>query len=139
TASEADVFRRAMGSHRSREAMLKLEPWFLARTQANGIAVATAVEVFRQISAFADFGFCRSHSAALARTAYEGLYLKRYHPDAFYAALISNQPMGFYPVEVLVWDGRRHGVRFLPVDVNRSGARCSLEDGVRLGFEQVHG
>src|SRR5207245_10208022 len=70
SAGEADVFRRAMGSHRSHEAMKKLEPWFLARTQANGIALATAVEVFRQISAFAAFGFCRCPSAALARTAY---------------------------------------------------------------------
>ena len=139
TAGEADVFRRAMGSHRSREAMQKLEPWFLERANMNGIDRSTAAEVFRQISGFADFGFCRSHSAALARTAYEGLYLKRYHPPAFYAALISNQPMGFYPVDVLIWDGRRRGVRFLPVDINRSEARCRLASPlVRLGFEQVH-
>ncbi len=130
TAGEADVFRRAMGSHRSREAMHRLEPWFLEHAQANGIDHSIAAEAFRQISGFADFGFCRSHSAALARTAYEGLFLKRYHPAAFYAALLSNQPMGFYPVEVLVWDGRRHGIRFLPADINRSAARCTLEDTV---------
>jgi error-prone DNA polymerase len=131
SAGEADVFRRAMGSHRSREAMQKLGPWFIERAQVNGIAYATASEAFRQISGFADFGFCKSHSAALARTAYEGLYLKRYHPAAFYAALVSNQPMGFYPVEVLVWDGRRRGLRFLPVDINLSGARCTLGGGGR--------
>lgn len=169
SAGEADVFRRAMGSHRSREAMQRLQPWFLERAQANGIGAPIAAEVFRQISGFADFGFCRSHSAALARTAYEGLYLKRYHPAAFYAALISNQPMGFYPVEVLVWDGVRHGIRFRPVEINRSGERCRLEPNlladamggdhpplghalrlpedrhaqaqpdIRLGFTQVHG
>src|SRR6185437_4637987 len=33
SAGEADVFRRAMGSHRSREAMRKLEPWFMDRAQ----------------------------------------------------------------------------------------------------------
>ncbi|HEY8885348.1 MAG TPA: DNA polymerase III subunit alpha, partial [Chloroflexota bacterium] len=142
TAGEADVFRRAMGSHRSHEAMRKLEPWFLERAQGNGISSAIANEAFRQISSFASFGFCRSHSAALARTAYEGLYLKHYHPAAFYAALISNQPLGFYPVEVLVWDGRRRGIRFLSVHANRSGIRCRLEEAeggplIRLGFEQV--
>ncbi|HEX5414621.1 MAG TPA: DNA polymerase III subunit alpha [Chloroflexota bacterium] len=140
SAGEADVFRRAMGSHRSREAMRKLEPWFMDRAQLNGIGRTIAAEAFRQISSFADFGFCRSHSAALARTAYEGLYLKRYHPAAFYAALVSNQPMGFYPTEVLIWDARRHGIRFLPVDVNLSGARCGLGVGsppIRLGFSQV--
>lgn len=138
SAGEADVFRRAMGSHRSREAMQRLGPWFIERAVAHGVIQAVAVEAFRQISGFADFGFCRSHSAALARTAYEGLYLRRYHPAAFYAALLSNQPMGFYPTEVLVWDGRRHGATFLPVDINRSGARCTLEtEAIRLGFEQV--
>ncbi|MGH2459601.1 MAG: DNA polymerase III subunit alpha [Chloroflexota bacterium] len=142
SAGEADVFRRAMGSHRSREAMTKLEPWFRERATANGVDPSTAVEVFRQISGFADFGFCKSHSAALARTAYEGMYLKRYHPAAFYAALLSNQPLGFYPTEVLVWDGRRHGVTFRPVDANRSGARCTLDGdppAIRLGFAQVRG
>ena len=34
--------------------------------------------------------------------------------------LINAQPMGFYPVEVLVNDAKRHGVAVLPVDVNRS-------------------
>ena len=126
SAGEADVFRRAMGSHRSREAMQRLQPWFIERAVAHDIELATATEAFRQISGFADFGFCRSHSAALARTAYEGLFLKRYHPAAFYAALVSNQPMGFYPVEVLIWDGRRHGIHFLPVDANLSAARCTL-------------
>lgn len=142
TAGEADVFRRAMGSHRSREAMAKLEPWFRERATGNGIAPVAASEIFRQISGFADFGFCKSHSAALARTAYEGMYLKRYHPAAFAAALLSNQPLGFYPSEVLIWDARRHGVTFRPVHANRSGARCGLEGdppAVRLGFAQVRG
>jgi error-prone DNA polymerase len=141
SAGEADVFRRAMGSHRSREAMQQLGPWFQARAQTHGIDAAVAAEAFRQISGFADFGFCRSHSAALARTAYEGLYLKRYHPAAFYAALVNNQPLGFYPVEVLVWDARRRGLRFLPVAINASVARCTLATTttIRLGFEQVRG
>jgi error-prone DNA polymerase len=140
SAGEADVFRRAMGAHRSEEAMRKLEPWFMERTQATAIGRAVAGEAFRQIRSFAAFGFCKSHSAALARTAYEGLFLKRYHPAAFAAGLLSNQPLGFYPPEVIHWDARRHGVEFRRVDINRSGPRCTLEGelpAVRLGFEQV--
>lgn len=142
SAGEADLFRRAMGAHRSREAMQRLRPWFLERACAHGIPARTAEEVFRQISAFADFGFCKSHSAALARLAYETMYLKRYHPAAFYAALLSNQPLGFYPPEVLVWDAHRHGVHILPPDINRSQARCTLEGeppAVRLGLALVRG
>ncbi|MDP9478002.1 MAG: DNA polymerase III subunit alpha, partial [Actinomycetota bacterium] len=120
TAGEADGFRRAMGSHRSREAMEALKPWFVERAVANSVPRRVAEECFRQIAGFADYGFCQSHAAALARLAYETMWLKLYHPAAFAAALLNNQPMGFYPVEVLVWDARRRGVRFLPVDVNAS-------------------
>lgn len=142
SAGEADLFRRAMGSHRSHEAMERLRPWFMERALRNGIAPRIAAAAFQQIAGFADYGFCKSHAAALARLAYETMYLKLYHPAAFAAGLINSQPMGFYPVEVLIWDARRHGVVFQPVDIDLSGARCTLEGepaAVRLGFAQVKG
>ena len=142
SAGEADLFRRAMSSHRSHEAMARLRPWFLERATANGVPPRVAVAAYEQIAGFAGFGFCKSHAGALARLAYETMYLKLYHPAAFAAALLNNQPMGFYPVEVLVWDARRHGVAFRPVDVEASGARCTLEGdppAVRLGFARVKG
>ena len=48
--------------------------------------------------------------------------------------------MGFYHPHVLVEDAKRHGVRILPLDVNRSFIRCTVEEGgLRLGFNYVHG
>ena len=35
--------------------------------------------------------------------------------------------MGFYPVEVLVNDAKRHGVAVLPVDVNRVRYKTTTE------------
>lgn len=142
SAGEADRFRRAMGSHRSREAMERLRPWFIRRAVANGVAERVAAATFRQIEGFADFGFCKSHAGALARLAYETMWLKLYHPAAFSCALLNAQPMGFYPPEVLVWDARRSGVRFLPVDIGLSSVRCTLEGDeprVRLGLSRVKG
>ncbi|MDP9382017.1 MAG: hypothetical protein M3Q29_18115 [Chloroflexota bacterium] len=142
TAGEADGFRRAMGSHRSRKAMEALRPWFVGRAVANGVSERVAEDCFGQIAGFADYGFCQSHAAALARLAYETMWLKLYHPSAFVAGPLNNQPMGFYPVEVLVWDTRRRGVRFLPVGINGSTARCTLEGDeplVRLGLGRVKG
>ena len=40
---------------------------------------------------------------------------------------INAQPMGFYPVEVLVNDAKRHGVAVLPVDINASSYRTTTE------------
>ena len=79
-----------------------------------------AEELFRQVAAFASFGFAKTHAAAFARTAYESSFLKLFYPAQFLVGLINAQPMGFYPVEVLVNDAKRHGVAVLPVDLNAS-------------------
>jgi error-prone DNA polymerase len=86
-----------------------------------------AEELFRQVSAFASFGFAKSHAAAFARTAYESCFLKLFYPAQFLVGLINAQPMGFYPVEVLVNDAKRHGVNVLPVDLNASSYRTTTE------------
>jgi intein/homing endonuclease len=74
-----------------------------------------------------------SHSSSFALLAYASAYLKAHHGPAFYAALLNNQPMGFYHSATVVNDARRHGVRVLPVDVTRSDWLCTLEhhDGAR--------
>ncbi|HYI22646.1 MAG TPA: OB-fold nucleic acid binding domain-containing protein, partial [Candidatus Limnocylindrales bacterium] len=121
SAAESDGFRRAMGTWRSSREMEKLHAQFVDGCIArNGLTNEQAEELFRQVSAFASFGFNKSHAAAFARTAYESSFLKLFYPAQFVTGLINAQPMGFYPVEVLVNDAKRHGVCVLPVDVNRS-------------------
>ncbi|HEY6058786.1 MAG TPA: OB-fold nucleic acid binding domain-containing protein, partial [Candidatus Limnocylindrales bacterium] len=69
----------------------------------------------------------KSHAAAFARTAYESAFLKLFYPAQFLVGLVNAQPMGFYPVEVLVNDAKRHGVPVLPVDVNASSYKTTTE------------
>ncbi len=121
SAAESDGFRRAMGTWRSSREMEKLHERFVAGcVTRNGLEAADAEELFRRVAAFASFGFNKSHAAAFARTAYESAFLKLFYPAQFVTGLVNAQPMGFYPVEVLVNDAKRHGVAVLPVDVNRS-------------------
>ena len=141
---EADRLRRAMSRSRSEEAIAALGERFLAGARANGVDDETAAEVFRQLTAFSGYGFCKSHAAAFALVAYQTLYLKAHHPAAFYCALLNHQPMGFYSPDVLVGDARRHSVAILRPDVNRSQAACTLETthadpSIRLGLRYVHG
>ena len=42
--------------------------------------------------------------------------------------------MGFYPVEVLVNDAKRHGVAVLPVDINASTYQTTTEWVGRPGW-----
>lgn len=61
-----------------------------------------AEAIFQQLAGFAGYGFCKSHAASFALIAYQTLWLKRYHAAAFYCVLLNQQPMGFYPPEVLL-------------------------------------
>jgi len=136
--AEADRLRRAMSSNRSGQAMAALQESFESGCVRSGLLPEDAAALFRQISGFGQYGFCRSHAACFALLAYQSLWLKRYHPLPFYCALLNNQPMGFYSPAVVAGDARRHGVRILPVDVRYSQVRCSLEDdGLRLGYNYV--
>ena len=124
----SDGFRRAMGTWRSSREMEKLHQQFVdGCVRQPGMTEEIAEELFRQVAAFASFGFAKSHAAAFARTAYESSFLKLFYPAQFLVGLINAQPMGFYPVEVLVNDAKRHGVAVLPVDVNASAYKTTTE------------
>ena len=128
TPAESDGFRRAMGTWRSSREMEKLHRQFLdGCLRQPGMTEEIAEELFRQVAAFASFGFAKSHAAAFARTAYESSFLKLFYPAQFLVGLINAQPMGFYPVEVLVNDTKRHGVAVLPVDINASTYKTTTE------------
>jgi len=127
TAGEADRFRRAMNRHRSRLEMDELRDDFIRRCVAHGLDEPVSQQIFKSVAGFAEFGFCKSHAAAFARTAYETAWLRLHYPAHYTCALLNAQPMGFYHPSVLVDDARRHGVRVLPVDVTRSRARCTVE------------
>ncbi|HZC32637.1 MAG TPA: OB-fold nucleic acid binding domain-containing protein [Candidatus Bathyarchaeia archaeon] len=126
--ADSDGFRRAMGTWRSIREMEKLHAQFHDGCMRQpGMTEEVAEELFRQVAAFASFGFAKSHAAAFARTAYESSFLKLFYPAQFVVGLINAQPMGFYPVEVLVNDAKRHGVSVLPVDINRSTYKTTTE------------
>ena len=133
--AESDGFRRAMGTWRSTREMEKLHQRFHDGCMRQpGMTAEIAEELFRQVSAFASFGFAKSHAAAFARTAYESSFLKLFYPAQFLVGLINAQPMGFYPVEVLVNDAKRHGVAILPIDVNASTYKTTTEWAGRPGW-----
>jgi DNA polymerase III alpha subunit len=82
-----------------------------------------------------------SHASSFALLAYASAYLKVHHPAEFYAALLNNQPMGFYHAATVVTDAKRHAVRVLPVDVEHSAwlSRPAGPRAVRLGLSCVKG
>ncbi len=138
TPGEADSLRRAMSRKRSRRAMEEPRQRFVEGARKNGVGEKKAGEIFHMLEGFAEYGFCKSHAAGFALLAYQSAWLKKYHAPEFYCALLNNQPMGFYSPEVIVGDAKRHGTEVLPVHIERSQDRCTVEEGkVRLGFRYV--
>src|ERR1019366_8438802 len=93
----------------------------------NGIATDVQDLIVRSIGSFAAYGFPESHAASFALIAYASAFLKVHYLAAFTAAILNNQPMGFYSPSTLVKDAQRHELRVKPIDVQRSDWFCTLE------------
>ncbi|MQA83013.1 MAG: DNA polymerase III subunit alpha [Streptosporangiales bacterium] len=125
--AEADQLRQAMSSKRSEERIEALRQRLLDGMAEKGIDARLAEDIYHKLLGFAGFGFPESHAISFAHLVYASSYLKRYYPAAFTAALLRNQPMGFYSPNTLLGDARRHGVVVRGVDVNASEAKATLE------------
>ena len=140
TAGQGEQLRRALSNKRATEAINTLEDGFIAGAEHNNVSEEVARRVFAQLRAFGGYSFPKSHAAAFAVLVYQSAWLRYHYPEAFYVALLNNQPMGFWTPAVLVNDARRRGIGILPVDVNVSGEKCAVENGgIRLGFTYVDG
>jgi error-prone DNA polymerase len=146
TGGEAEELRRAMGFKRSEARMKPIEEKLRAGMTRNGIRGETQEQIVQSITSFALYGFPESHAASFALIAYASAYLKCHYLAAFTAALLNNQPMGFYHPATIVKDAQRHGLKVLPMDVTRSDWKCTLEPSaishqpsVRLGLKYARG
>jgi error-prone DNA polymerase len=143
--AKADKLRRAMATFRRSGTIHKLKDDFINGMIGNDYEREFAERCFKQIEGFGEYGFPESHAASFAILVYVSSWVKWYFPEAFAAALLNAQPMGFYAPAQLVRDAREHGVEVRPPDVNASDWDCTLEktDGprcaLRLGFRQVTG
>ncbi|HYF22075.1 MAG TPA: error-prone DNA polymerase, partial [Caulobacteraceae bacterium] len=129
TPSEADRLRRAMATFRSDGTIHSFRERFLGGMAERGYDPGFAAACFRQLEGFGGYGFPESHAASFAALAYVSCWLKCRYPDAFCAALLNSQPMGFYAPAQIVRDAQEHGVEVRPVDVAFSDWDSTLEDG----------
>ncbi len=146
TPGEADQLRRSMAAWRRKGGVDRFRLKLINGLVANDYSLEFAEALFRQIEGFGEYGFPESHAASFAQLAYASAWLKCHEPEAFLAALLNSQPMGFYAPAQLVQDARRHGVVVLPTDITISGWEAGFEPlagqtrpAVRLGLNQIKG
>ena len=144
-AGEADQVRRSMAAWQRRGGLEQYRDKLLSGMLARGYSPEFAAQIYQQILGFGSYGFPEAHSASFALLAYASSWLRCHHHPAFVAGLLNSWPMGFYAPAQLIYDARRNGVAFRPVDVQESDWDCTLEAGpagrpeVRLGLRLVSG
>ncbi len=135
---QADLLRRMMtGKHKSASSLQRLKHLFYRQALAKGHAKSLIGEVWRQISSFSGYAFCKAHSASYAAESMQSLYLKAHYPAAFLVAVINNFG-GFYDTEVYVRELQKTGVVVLPPCLNQSHNLTRIvNDQVYLGFVHI--
>jgi len=137
----AELARRALGD---KGRLPRIKDWFHRQAQARGYSPAVRDEVWKTIEAFGAYGFCRAHAVAFAVPALQSAWLKAHYPAFLLAGLLEHDP-GMWPKRVLVSDARRRGVPVLPIDINHSKVKHTVEKvdgdqwGMRLALSAVHG
>ncbi|HET9686617.1 MAG TPA: error-prone DNA polymerase, partial [Pseudolabrys sp.] len=137
TPAEADQLRRAMATFKRVGTIGTFQRKMIDGMLANGYTREFAERCFLQIEGFGEYGFPESHAASFALLVYASAWLKCRYPDAFAAALLNAQPMGFYAPAQIVRDAREHGVEVRPPDINHSHWDATLEPGPRAA-ERLH-
>ncbi len=141
TGGQADELRRAISFNRSDKRMNNVLGKLRAAMQAKDVSPVVQDRVVQSIQSFALYGFPESHAISFALLAYASAWLRVHRLAEFTAALLNNQPMGFYSTSTLVRDAKTHGLKVLPVCVVHSAFDTEVVDDntIRLGLRQLRG
>jgi error-prone DNA polymerase len=112
------AFRRTFTSRGTQEQIAGFRQTFVLGAAERGVPRDTALVIFEKFNG--QYMFPEAHAFAFGITAYHMSWLKHYYPLEFYVGLYNQQPMGFYSIESLKEDARRHGVAVLNPDANLS-------------------
>lgn len=140
TPGEADMLRRVMTHARSTQEMEGLGERFREKASSRGVSDEVAHQVFQQIVGYASYGFNEAHAAAFAETAYRTAYLLEHHPREYLLGLLNAEPLGYYPIDVLLVEARRRAIPIFPLDINRSGVLMEMAgEGLSVGLGFLKG
>ena len=123
----ADILRRAMGK-KDKDEMFQQKNAFLKGAMHKGIDENKAKEIFDQISAFAGYGFNKSHAAAYALIAYQTAWIKCNFPKEFFASMMSIEFNNSEKLSIFYHDLKRLNIALKPPCINNSKNYFSIEN-----------
>ncbi len=124
--AEADLLRRGMSHFDPGKQMSALQQSFVDRaTERKGVPPEIGEKIWKQMAAFAGYGFPKAHAASYARVAWQSAWCKTHYPALFMAAVLANWG-GYYGQGVYLTEARRLGLVLRPPNVNYAGDEFSV-------------
>ena len=128
---QADLLRRAMG-HKESDVLLAQRQAFLEGAEKQGVSSEVANHVFDLMVHFAGYGFNKSHSVCYAWIAWQTAYLKAHFRPEFMAAMMTCYNGDRGKVSRYIANSRKHGVKLVAPNVNRSRASFAASGNTTL-------
>lgn len=120
----ADLLRRALIKE-NWSVVEQIGREFAECARCRGRSEEAIAQVWRLLTGFHGYAFCKAHSTAYGVEAYQSAWLKRYFPAEFMAAVLTHGK-GFYRPLVYVLEAWRLGVPLLPPWINEPGPEFAL-------------
>jgi len=136
---QADVLRKAVGK-KIASLLKEQEEKFIKGVMANNIDKKIAIELWKWILPFAEYGFNRSHSAAYATIAYQTAYLKAHFPVEFMAAVLTSEKTDVERVALLIDECKKMGIEVLAPNINESLKNFTVVEEnkkIRFGLKAI--
>ncbi|HOT97246.1 MAG TPA: DNA polymerase III subunit alpha [bacterium] len=136
-ASAADGLRKVIGKKHKQRQLAEYQERFYAGAARHGATPEVCDQIWAMILSFAEYSFCKPHSASFALVSFQSAWLRAHYPAEFIAAVISNQG-GYYSTFAYISEARRMGLEILPPDINQSSAVYTGKGRqVRVGLMQL--
>lgn len=119
------------------EKLKSLEGIFKEKATAKGVPVNIQERIFQIIMDAGLYSFNQPHAICYATISYVSAWLKHYYPVEFLANLLTNVYDGGKDEVIIetLKDCRKKGIKFLPLDINKSDWKFTAENGyIRIGF-----
>ncbi|MEC8944991.1 MAG: DNA polymerase III subunit alpha [Chloroflexota bacterium] len=133
---EADQMRRDFAKKSNLQLNKHWKERFIRGAIKNNIPKQTANLIFNKLNG--EYMFPEAHAYAFGITAYQMAWLKFYYPLEFYVSLINQQPMGFWSLETIKEDAKRHNIKIMGPDINLSLLKSTISgSNIRTGLLHV--
>lgn len=140
TGGQADTLRKAIGK-KQRETMAKMKAEFISgMIEHSKVSKDFASNFWKQLEAFADYCFNKSHAACYGLIAYQTAYLKAHYPAAFMAALMTSDYDDTDRLAIEITECKKIGIDVLPPDINESFHEFGVvpeTNQIRFGLDAV--